>query len=91
MERETGIRLSQNRISEVLQDEGYVYRRPKKDLRHRQDETLRAQVREALEEVKKRTRRTFQAPLYGRKWIQFELSADAVLDGNCSSCVIQWM
>lgn len=53
MERETGIRLSQNRISEVLQEEGYVYRRPKKDLGHRQDPVLREQVRDALDEVKK--------------------------------------
>ena len=53
MERETGIRLSQNRISEVLKDEGYVYRRPKQDLGHRQDPKLREQVRDALDEVKK--------------------------------------
>lgn len=53
MERETGIRLSQNRISEVLQQEGYVYRRPKKDLGHRQDPILREQVKAALDEVKK--------------------------------------
>jgi putative transposase len=53
MERETGIHLSQNRISEVLQEEGYVYRRPKKDLGHRQDPVLREQVRDALDEVKK--------------------------------------
>ena len=37
MEGETGIRLSQNRLSEVLHLEGYVYRRPKQDLGHRQD------------------------------------------------------
>ena len=53
MERETGVKLSDNHLSEVLKREGYVYRRPKKDLGHRQDETLREQVREALEEVKK--------------------------------------
>jgi len=53
MARETGVTLSDNRLSEILQREGYVYRRPKKDLGHRQDETLREQVREALEEVKK--------------------------------------
>ncbi len=51
MERETGVRLSQNRISEVLQDGGVVYRRPKKD--YRQDPVLREQVKEALDEVKK--------------------------------------
>lgn len=53
MERHTGVKLSQNRISEVLQEAGYVYRRPKKDLSHRQDAELRAQVNEALDEVKK--------------------------------------
>jgi transposase len=53
MERETGVRLSENRLSEVLQSEGYVYRRPKKDLGHRHDPELREQVREALDEVKK--------------------------------------
>lgn len=53
MERETGIGLSQNRLSEVLQDEGYVYRRPKKDLGRRQDPVLRAQVKAAVDEVKK--------------------------------------
>ena len=53
MARETGVKLSDNRLSEVLKREGYVYRRPKKDLRHRHDETLREQIREALEEVKK--------------------------------------
>lgn len=53
MAQETGVHLSQNRLSEVLQDEGYVYRRPKKDLSHRQNPELRQQVKEALEEVKK--------------------------------------
>ena len=53
MEGETSVRLSQNRISEVLKDEGYVYRRPKKDLGHRHDADLRQQVKEALDEVKK--------------------------------------
>lgn len=53
MEQDTGVSLSQNRISEVLQEEGYVYRRPKKDLRHKQDEKMREQVKEALDEFKK--------------------------------------
>lgn len=53
MERETGVSLSQNRISEVLQEEGYVYRRPKKDLGHHQDEALREQVKDAIDEAKK--------------------------------------
>jgi len=53
MERDTGVGLSQNRISEVLKDEGYVYRRPKKDLGHKHDPELREQVKSALDEVKK--------------------------------------
>jgi transposase len=53
MRRETGIKISQNRLAEVLQEEGYVYRRPKKDLAHKQDENLREAVKEALEELKK--------------------------------------
>jgi len=53
MERETGVRLSQNRISEVLKDEGYVYRRPKQDLGQHQDPLLREHVCDALDEVKK--------------------------------------
>ena len=51
--RETGIKLSQNRLSEVLKEEGYVYRRPKKDLGHKHDPELRQQVQQAIEEVKK--------------------------------------
>jgi transposase len=53
MRRETGIKLSQNRLAEVLQEEGYVYRRPKKDLAHKQDAALRETVKEALDELKK--------------------------------------
>ena len=53
MERQSGVKLSQNRMSEVLQEEGYVYRRPKKDLGHKQDENLRQEVKEALDELKK--------------------------------------
>jgi putative transposase len=54
MIRETGVSLSQHRLSEVLQDEGYVYRRPKKDLSHKHDEDLREQVKQAIVEVKKK-------------------------------------
>lgn len=53
MARETAIKLSQNRLSEVLQEMGYVYRRPKKDLGHQHDPELRQQVKEAIDEVKK--------------------------------------
>jgi transposase len=53
MSQQTGVKLSQNRLSEVLRDMGYGYRRPKKDLGHKHDPQLRQQVRDALEEVKK--------------------------------------
>jgi len=53
LRRKTGIKLSQNRLAEVLQEEGYVYRRPKKDLGHKHDENLRREVQEALAELKK--------------------------------------
>ena len=53
MQRETGVKLSQNRLSEVLQAEGYVYRRPKKDWGHQHDPQLREQVKAALDEAKK--------------------------------------
>lgn len=53
MERDTGVSLSQNRLSEVLQEEGYVYRRPKKDLGHKQDVDMREQVKQVLNEFKK--------------------------------------
>ena len=57
LRRKTGIKLSQNRLSEVLQAEGYVYRRPKKDLKHKQDANLRQEVQAALEELKKAPQR----------------------------------
>jgi len=53
LRRETGVNMSQNRISEILQEEGYVYRRPKKDLAHKQDAGAREAVKTALEELKK--------------------------------------
>ena len=53
MRHKIGVKISQNRLSEVLQEEGYVYRRPKKDLGHKQDENLRQKVKEALDELKK--------------------------------------
>jgi transposase len=58
MLRETGIKLSQNRLSEVLQAAGYVYRRPKKDLGHKQDPELREQVQAAIDAAKKTPAKT---------------------------------
>ena len=53
MEQQTGVKISQNRLSEVLQEEGYVYRRPKKDLSHAQDPEHREKVQKTLDELKK--------------------------------------
>lgn len=50
----TGIRLSVNRLREVLKREGYVYRRPKHDLRYRQDPAEREAAEEHLEALKKK-------------------------------------
>lgn len=50
---QTGIRLSRARFHELMQDLGYVYRRPKHDVSHKQDPQLREQVTQALDELKK--------------------------------------
>lgn len=52
--RETGIRLSIGRLAHWMSRWGYVYRRPKTDLSHRQDADAREQVQVWLDEVKKR-------------------------------------
>lgn len=51
--QQTGITLSRSRFQELLDQLGYVYRRPKRDLGQRQDPQLREQVKAALEELKK--------------------------------------
>jgi len=53
LECETGIRLSIGRLQVWLERLGYVYRRPKRDLRHRQDPEARAEMQRWLEEIKK--------------------------------------
>jgi len=53
---QTGISLSRSRFQELMKRLDYVYRRPKYDTSHRQDETLRQQVEEALDELKKEPR-----------------------------------
>jgi transposase len=57
--QQTGIRISRSRFQELLEQLGYVYRRPKRDLGQRQDPHLREQVKAALEELKKRRRRRY--------------------------------
>jgi transposase len=53
LEEVTGIRLSIGRLQVWLERLGYVYRRPKRDLRHRQDPQARAEMKMWLEEIKK--------------------------------------
>lgn len=51
--QQTGIVISRSRFQELLDQLGYVYRRPKRDLGQRQDPQLRQQVKAALDELKK--------------------------------------
>lgn len=53
LEQQTGIALSRSRFQELLDQLGYVYRRPKRDLGQHQDPLLREQVKAALDELKK--------------------------------------
>lgn len=53
LEQETGIALSVGRLAEWMSRWGYVYRRPKQDLRHKQDADVREQVQRWLDELKK--------------------------------------
>lgn len=55
LEQEIGIRLSLNWLGVLLQERGYVYRRPKHDLSHRQDEAAKVAAQATLEELKKRS------------------------------------
>ncbi len=52
--QETTIELSARAFSDLLQRQGYVYRRPKHDLTHLQDPTVIAQAETQLEALKKR-------------------------------------
>jgi transposase len=51
--KETGIEISESRMSELLKEEGYRYRRPKQDLSHLQDQEAKKQADELLKELKK--------------------------------------
>jgi transposase len=53
LERETGIHLSPGRLEVWLARWGYVYRRPKHDLTHRQDAQAKAETAMRLDELKK--------------------------------------
>jgi len=49
----TGIEICRSRFQELMQQLGYRYRRPKRDLGHKHDPQLRQQVSLALDELKK--------------------------------------
>ena len=51
--QETGIQISRSRFHELMHRLGYRYRRPKRDLGHKQDPELRDQAKTALAELKK--------------------------------------
>jgi transposase len=57
LERTTGIGLSIARLAEWMTRWGYVYRRPKQELSHKQDADARQQVQNWLEELKKQPKR----------------------------------
>ena len=54
LEKETGIVLSAGRFRALMKKQGYVYRRPKHDLSHLQDQAAKQKTEEVLEELKKR-------------------------------------
>lgn len=49
----TGVVLSVAYLNTLIRQQGYVYRRPKHDLTHRQDPIAKAEARHHLEELKK--------------------------------------
>ncbi len=65
LQDQTGISLSRARFQELMQRLGYVYRRPKYDVSHKQDAELRQQVIETLDELKKSRNRRNRITLYG--------------------------
>jgi putative transposase len=53
LEEQTGIRLSRGRFALLMEDLGYVYRRPKRDLASKQDQEAKQQAADLLDELKK--------------------------------------
>ena len=53
LERVTGINLSRGRFAVLMDDLGYVYRRPKRDLAAKQDQDAKQQAAALLDELKK--------------------------------------
>ena len=77
---QTGISLSRARFQELMQRLGYVYRRPKYDVSHKQDEELRQQVMATLDELKKSRNKRNRITLYGRKSDAIECTYHQMLD-----------
>lgn len=61
LEQETGIRLSLNWLGLIMQERGYVYRRPKHDVSHRQDQDAKLAAQAHLEELKKTSSKTISS------------------------------
>src|SRR5512145_477579 len=53
LEQQTGINLSRGRFATLMEEMGYVYRRPKRDLTSKQDQTAKQQAAQLLDELKK--------------------------------------
>jgi transposase len=53
LEEQTGIRLSRGRFALLMEDLGYVYRRPQRDLAAKPDQKAKQQATELLDELKR--------------------------------------
>jgi transposase len=53
LEQRTGISLSRGRFAILMDEMGYVYRRPKRDLTTQQNQDAKAQAAQLLDELKK--------------------------------------
>ena len=54
MEQETGVRVHENTLRNMLEELDYVLRRPKHDLGNLQDEKAKATAQEIIEDLKKK-------------------------------------
>jgi putative transposase len=61
LERETGIRISLSWLAVIMEEQGYVYRRPKHDVSHRQDKEAKAAAQSELEVLKKTSSETISS------------------------------
>jgi hypothetical protein len=75
-----GVEMSVKRLGEIILERGYVYRRPKHDLKNLQDPEAKAQAEQRLEELKKGARAAFPARLCGRNRLEPASSIAQVLD-----------